>query len=145
MSAQAGGPGERNAGLSVLLPAGWRRPSGYSNGIVAEGRQVFVAGMIGWDETGRFPGDGMSEQFRQVMRNTLAVLREARAKPQHVVRMTWFITDRDEYLTSLAQIGEIYRELMGKHYPVMAVVQVVALIEAQAKIEIETTAVIPYG
>ncbi|MCC5868453.1 MAG: RidA family protein [Gammaproteobacteria bacterium] len=129
--------------MKVLLPPGWPRPSGYSNGIEATGRQVFVAGMIGWTPDGQIVSDSLSAQFRQVLLNTLAVLAEAGAGPEHVVRMTWYITSRDEYGNCLPEIGAIYRELMGRNYPAMAVVQVVALVEARAKLEIETTAVVP--
>ena len=126
----------------VLLPEGWPRPKGYSNGIEASGRLVFVAGQIGWDTSGAFP-DGFAAQFRQTLDNTLAVLAEAGAGPEHVVRMTWFITDKPAYLASQRQIGAIWRELMGAHYPAMAVVVVAGLIEDAALIEIETTAVVP--
>jgi len=127
----------------ILLPPGWSRPHGYSNGIAAEGRMVFVAGQIGWDESFKFPDDSLAGQVEQTLKNTLAVLAEAGAGPQHIVRMTWYITSRDEYFDEVKDIGRIWREVMGKHYPAMAVVQVVALIESRAKVEIETTAMIP--
>jgi enamine deaminase RidA (YjgF/YER057c/UK114 family) len=127
----------------VLLPEGWPRPKGYANGIAASGRMVFVAGQIGWDETGAFPDPSFLGQFRQTLNNTLAVLTAGGAKPEHVVRMTWFITDKREYLAVARECGQVWRELFGSHYPAMAVVQVAALIEDQAKVEIETTAVIP--
>ena len=127
----------------ILLPPGWSRPHGYSNGIAAEGRMVFVAGQIGWDETFKFPDDSLTGQIQQTLKNTLAVLAEAGAEPQHIVRMTWYITSRDEYLDEVKEIGRTWREVMGKHYPAMAVVQVVALIESRAKVEIETTAMVP--
>lgn len=130
--------------MKTLLPDGWRRPKGYANGIAAEGRFVFVAGMVGWDSQGNFVSDTFAGQFKQILRNTLAVLAEAGAAPEHIVRMTWYITDREEYLNSLKPIGAIYRELIGPHYPAMAVVEVSALMEGQAKLEIETTAVIPH-
>ena len=126
----------------VLLPEGWPRPKGYSNGIAAEGRMVFVAGQIGWDAEGRFP-DGFAAQFRQTLDNTLAVLAEARAGPEHIVRMTWYVVDKAEYLAALRDIGAVWRERMGPHYPAMAVVEVKGLIEDAARVEIETTAVIP--
>jgi enamine deaminase RidA (YjgF/YER057c/UK114 family) len=126
----------------ILQPEGWPRPKGYSNGISARGEMVFVAGLIGWDENGVFPS-GFVEQFRQALLNTVAVLGEAGARPEHVVRMTWYITDRDAYLGSAREVGAVYREIMGKNYPAMAVVQVVQLMEAEALLEIETTAVIP--
>ncbi len=127
----------------VLLPPGWSRPSGYSDGIAAQGRLVFVAGQIGWDENHVFPADNMAAQVEQTLRNTLAVLAEADAGPRHIVRMTWYITSRSEYLAQRAEIGKAWREIIGKHFPVMAVVEVSALIESAAKVEIETTAVVP--
>lgn len=127
----------------ILKPSGWPRPSGYSNGIAARGRQIFVAGQIGWNAEGRFPSDRLADQVRQALQNICAVLSEADAGPEHIVRLTWFITSREEYLSDLASIGAAYREVMGKHFPVMSVVQVVALIEARAKVEIEATAVVP--
>ncbi|MDZ4112306.1 MAG: RidA family protein [Brevundimonas sp.] len=126
----------------VLLPEGWPRPKGYSNGIEASGRLVFVAGQIGWDTEGRFP-DGFAAQFRQTIDNTLAVLAEAGAGPEHIARMTWYVVDKAEYLAALRDIGAVWRELIGPHYPAMAVVEVKGLIEDAARIEIETTAVIP--
>ena len=126
----------------VLLPEGWPRPKGYSNGIAATGELVFVAGQIGWDTEGRFP-DGFAAQFRQTLDNTLAVLAEAGAGPEHIVRMTWYVVDKAEYLAALRDIGAVWRERIGPHYPAMAVVEVKGLIEDAARIEIETTAVIP--
>ncbi len=128
--------------MRILQPQGWERPKGYSNGIEAEGRLVFVAGQIGWDN-GSFKARDFGGQFRQVLLNTLAVLKEAGAGPEHVVRMTWFVTNREEYASSLAEIGAAWRELMGRNYPTMAVVIVAGLVEAEAKVEIETTAVVP--
>ncbi len=125
----------------VLLPEGWPRPRGYSNGVAAEGRMVFVAGQIGWDTAGAFP-DGFAAQFRQTIDNTLAVLAEAGAGPEHIVRMTWYVVDKAEYLAALRDIGAVWRERIGPHYPAMAVVEVKGLIEDAARIEIETTAVI---
>ncbi len=129
--------------MRILQPAGWPRPKGYANGIEASGRLVIVGGQIGWDETETFQSDDFVEQVRQTLKNTLAVLAEAGAGPEHVVRMTWYITDRNEYLARGREIGAVYRELMGKNFPAMAMVQVVALMEAQAKVETETTAVVP--
>ena len=126
----------------VLLPEGWPRPRGYSNGVEATGRMVFVAGQIGWDTGGRFP-DGFAAQFRQTLDNTLAVLAEAGAGPEHIVRMTWYVVDKAEYLAALRDVGAVWRERIGPHYPAMAVVEVKGLIEDAARIEIETTAVIP--
>ncbi len=128
--------------MKLLQPAGWPRPKGYSNGIAIRGEQVFLAGIIGWDTQGVFP-NGLVAQFRQCLENIITILAEADARPEHVVRMTWYITSRTDYVANGAEIGAVYRELMGKHFPVMAVVQVVALIETDAEIEIEVTAVIP--
>ncbi len=128
--------------MRVLHPEGWPRPRGYSNGIAAEGRLVFVAGQIGWDESQVFRTDDLVEQVRQALKNTLAVLAEAGAGPEQVVRMTWYITDRQDYLDRSKEIGAVYRALMGRHYPAMAVVEVSALMEDRAKVEIETTAVL---
>jgi len=132
-----------NPGPSILQPPGWPRPRGYSNGVAAEGRVVFVAGQIGWDAEGRIVSDDFSEQFRQVLVNTLAVLAEAGAGAEHVCRMTWFVTSRDDYLGAAADLGRHWKALMGRTYPAMSVVVVSALVEAGAKVEIETTAVVP--
>jgi enamine deaminase RidA (YjgF/YER057c/UK114 family) len=129
--------------MRTLFPEGWPRPKGYANGIEADGRIVFVAGQIGWTPEGAFEATTLPAQFAQTLDNTLAVLREAKAGPEHVARMTWYITDKRAYLASLAEIGAIWREKMGKNYPAMAVVEVKALIEDAALIEIETTAVVP--
>jgi len=126
----------------VLQPPGWARPRGYANGIAAEGRQVFVAGQIGWDAEQKFVGDEFAAQVRQALANVVAVLACANAGPEHVVRMTWYITSRDEYNASLAGIGAAWRELMGRHYPAMSVVVVAGLVEPRAKVEIEATAVV---
>jgi enamine deaminase RidA (YjgF/YER057c/UK114 family) len=126
-----------------LLPAGWKRPRGYANGISASGRTVYTAGVVGWDESETFVSDTLAGQFRQILINTLAILAEDNAGPEHIVRMTWYVTSREEYLAELEQIGAAYRELIGRNYPAMAVVQVAALVEAQARIEIETIAVVP--
>jgi enamine deaminase RidA (YjgF/YER057c/UK114 family) len=128
--------------IEVLQPPGWPRPNGYANGMAAEGRQVFVAGQIGWDEQRQFP-ETLAEQVRQTLQNIVAVLNEANAGPEHLVRLTWYVTSRDEYYTELRQIGQYYREVIGRHFPTMAVVQVVALMEPKAKVEIEATAVVP--
>jgi enamine deaminase RidA (YjgF/YER057c/UK114 family) len=131
--------------METLQPPDWPRPKGYANGIVAEGSLIFVAGQVGWDETETFRSEDFVEQLRQALRNTLAVLAQAGAGPEHVVRMTWFITNREEYLAQLKEVGAAYREVMGRHYPAMSVVQVSGLIERGAKLEIETTAVLPRG
>jgi enamine deaminase RidA (YjgF/YER057c/UK114 family) len=129
--------------VKALLPPGWPRPRGYSNGISASGRLIFTAGIIGWDEAERFVAADLAGQFRQVLLNTLAVLADGGAGPEHIVRMTWYVTDRDEYVASLPEIGATYRELVGKHFPAMAVVEVSRLVEPAARIEIETTAMVP--
>ncbi|MGD9967972.1 MAG: RidA family protein [Hyphomonadaceae bacterium] len=129
--------------MKTLLPEGWPRPKGYANGIEAEGRIVFVAGQIGWTPECRFEATTLPAQFAQTLDNTLAVLRCANAGPEHVTRMTWYITDKRAYLASLAELGAIWREKMGRNYPAMAVIEVKALIEDAALIEIETTAVVP--
>ena len=130
--------------MKILLPDGWTPPKGYSQGVIAEGRQIFVSGQIGWDETGTFQTNDFAEQTGQTLRNILTILNAANAGAEHITRMTWFITDKKEYLASLKSLGQIYREEMGYHYPVMSVVEVKALIEDKAKIEIEATAVIPH-
>jgi enamine deaminase RidA (YjgF/YER057c/UK114 family) len=127
----------------VLKPASWPRPSGYSNGIAASGRQIFVAGQVGWDAQCRFNGTRLADQVKQALQNICSVLKEANAGPEHIVRLTWYLTSRDEYLADLENIGVAYRAVMGKNFPVMSVVQVVALMEAEAKVEIEATAVVP--
>jgi enamine deaminase RidA (YjgF/YER057c/UK114 family) len=124
-----------------LQPPGWPEPRGYANGMLAEGRLVFVGGQIGWDSRGVFAPD-LVRQVRQALLNIVAVLAEADAKPEHVARLTWYITDREDYLAHQKEVGAAYRDVMGRHFPAMAVVQVVALVEAQAKVEIEATAVL---
>lgn len=124
-----------------LQPPGWPEPRGYANGIEASGRLVFVGGQVGWDASGAF-ADGLVAQVRQTLENIVAVLAEAGADPSHVVRMTWYVVDRDDYLARLKEIGEAYRAVMGRHFPAMAAVQVVALVETRALVEIEATAVI---
>ena len=128
----------------ILQPEGWPRPSGFSNGVVTQGRQVFIAGQVGWDpRSGKFESSRLADQAAQALKNMLAVLAQANGRPEHIARMTWYLTSRTEYLAQLAQIGAAYRQLMGKHFPAMTAIEVTALIEAQAKVEIEATAVIP--
>ena len=129
--------------MRSLQPPGWPRPRGYANGIEARGRLVFVAGQIGWDANEEFRAADLAGQVRQTLANVVTVLAEAGAGPEHVVRLTWYVTDRDEYLASLKEIGAAYREVMGRVYPAMAVVAVAGLIEESAKVEIEATAVVP--
>lgn len=127
----------------TLLPPGWPRPKGYANGIAASGRTICTAGVIGWDAHERIVSDDLAGQFAQVLRNTIAILAEGGAAPEHIVRMTCYVTDRDAYVASLAEIGAAWRDIIGKNYPAMAVVAVAALVEHGAKVEIETTAVVP--
>jgi enamine deaminase RidA (YjgF/YER057c/UK114 family) len=129
--------------MEILQPPGWARAKGFSNGIAASGKLVFIAGQIGWTGDGRWEARDFAGQFRQTLKNILAVLAQAGGGPQHIVRLTWYVLDKKEYLDSLAAVGAAYRELMGRHYPTMAVVQVGALVEDEARLEIEATAVIP--
>jgi enamine deaminase RidA (YjgF/YER057c/UK114 family) len=126
----------------TLQPAGWRQPKGYANGIKARGEFIFVGGMVGWDEKERFP-KGFVPQARQALQNIAAVLAEGGAKPEHVVRLTWYVIDMDEYLAARQELGAAYRAVMGEHFPAMALVQVGRLFEPQALLEIEATAVLP--
>jgi len=126
----------------ILQPPGWARPRGYANGIAATGRLVFVAGQIGWDAAQRFASDDFAAQLRQALANVVAVLDCAGAKPEHLVRMTWYVTSRDEYNAALAEVGAAWRELIGRNYPAMSVVVVAGLLEPRAKVEIEATAVV---
>lgn len=129
--------------MKILQPPGWAPPKGYANGIAAEGRLVVTGGQIGWNpETCQFETDDFAEQVAQTLRNVVAVLREAGAEPRHVVRLTWYITDKAAYLAAQREIGRAYREVMGKHFPAMAVVVVAGLLEDRAKVEIEGTAVV---
>ncbi|MDT9598329.1 RidA family protein [Sphingosinicella rhizophila] len=128
--------------MKTLLPSGWQRPKGYANGISARGRTILTAGVVGWNSDGVF-ASGIAGQFRQLLLNILAILAEDEAGPEHVVRMTWYIVSRDDYVANLGEIGAIYRELMGRNFPAMAVVQVAGLVEPEALIEIETTAMVP--
>ena len=132
----------REASHAVLQPSGWPRPKGYANGIKARGDLVIIGGMVGWDERERFPADFIG-QVRQLLRNIVAVLAEGGAAPRHVVRMTWYVRDMDEYLKARPALAEVWRDIMGDHYPAMALVEVTRLVEPQARLEIETTAVVP--
>ena len=129
--------------MKILQPPGWARAKGFSNGIAASGKLVFIAGQIGWTGQGEWKEKSFAGQFRQTIRNILDVLAEAKGRPEHIVRLTWYVLDKQEYLNSLKGVGEAYRELMGRHYPTMAVVQVSGLVEDEARLEIEATAVIP--
>jgi enamine deaminase RidA (YjgF/YER057c/UK114 family) len=128
--------------LTALHPEGWPAPRGYSNGMMGRGQVVLVGGQIGWDGEGRFPA-GLVAQTRQALLNILAVLKAAGGGPEHIGRLTWYVVDMAEYRASLKELGPVYREVMGRHFPAMALVQVVALVEAEARVEIEATAIIP--
>jgi enamine deaminase RidA (YjgF/YER057c/UK114 family) len=130
--------------VKILQPPSWAKPRGFSNGIAVRGGvTVYIAGQVGWTGAGAWEAKDFAGQFRQAMKNVLEVLAQAGGRPEHIVRLTWYVIDRDEYLASLAAVGRAYRELMGRHYPAMAVVQVSGLVEDLARLEIETTAVIP--
>jgi enamine deaminase RidA (YjgF/YER057c/UK114 family) len=135
-------PSRRASASEVLQPPGWPKPQGYANGIRARGDMVFVGGMIGWDESGRFP-QGFVAQTRQALANIVAVLAEGGAGPEHVVRMTWYVLDMDEYLAARRELGRAYRDVMGTNFPAMALVEVRRLVEPAARLEIEATAVLP--
>jgi enamine deaminase RidA (YjgF/YER057c/UK114 family) len=126
----------------VLQPSGWPQPKGYANGIKARGDLLFIGGMIGWDERGRFPADFVG-QARQLLHNIVAVLAEGGASSHHIVRMTWYVRDMDEYLKARPALGDVYREVIGDHFPAMSLVAVTRLVEYEARLEIETTAVVP--
>lgn len=127
----------------ILHPKHWKPARGYANGVAATGRMVFTGGIIGWNAECEFETDDFVGQVAQVLRSIVEVLAEAGAKPEHLVRLTWYVTDKSEYLTNLKGLGAVYKEIIGRHYPAMALVQVVALVEDRAKVEIEATAVIP--
>lgn len=130
-------------GNQFLQPPGWAAPKGYSNGVVASGRQVYLAGQIGWNESQQLVSSRFALQFRQALQNIVALLAEAGGRPEHLVRLTWFVTNLDEYRAEMKDIGAAYREVIGRHYPPMSVVQVAGLVEHGAKVEIEATAVVP--
>ncbi|HUJ86172.1 MAG TPA: RidA family protein [Burkholderiales bacterium] len=130
--------------MQVLQPPGWARPKGYSNGIATRGgKLVFIAGQVGWSGDGGWREAGFSGQFRQALANLLAVLAEAGGKPEHIARLTWYVLDKQEYLAALPEVGAAYRELIGRHYPAMTVLQVSGLVEDRARLELEATAVVP--
>lgn len=129
--------------MKFLQPPGWATPKGYANGVAARGTLVFVGGQIGWNAQQQFESDDFIAQTGQALRNIAAVLQEAGAGPEHMVRMTWYIVDRDEYNRRLPELGRVYREVMGRHFPAMTCVQVAALVEARAQVEIEVTAILP--
>jgi enamine deaminase RidA (YjgF/YER057c/UK114 family) len=129
--------------MKIIQPPGWPRPKGYSNGVVASGQMLFIAGMIGWDAQGNFASDDFAGQTRQALQNVADVLREAGGKPEHIVRMTWYVTDKREYLAAGREVGRAFREIIGSYNAAMTAVEVTALIEDRAKVEIEVTAVLP--
>jgi enamine deaminase RidA (YjgF/YER057c/UK114 family) len=129
--------------MQILQPPGWSRPKGFSNGIAAQGTLVFIAGQIGWTGQAEWKERSFAGQFRQALLNVITVLKEAQGKPEHIVRLTWYVLDKQEYLAALTEVGAAYRSLMGRHYPTMAVVQVSGLVEDEARLEIEAMAVIP--
>ncbi len=129
--------------MKVLQPPEWMRPRGYSNGIAARGTVVFISGQVGWDAQCRFTSDDFAAQARQALANIVAILAEAGGKPEHIARMTWYVTDKREYVAAYPAIGDAYREIIGRHFPAMTAVEVSALIEDRARVEIEATAVIP--
>lgn len=129
--------------MQVLQPPGWAKPKGYSNGIATRGKIIFVAGQVGWDENEKMNSDTFAGQARQALKNIVAILAEAGAKPEHIVRMNWYVGDKHEYLASLQELGPAYRETIGRHFPVMTAVQVGGFVEEGAKLEIEVTAVLP--
>jgi len=128
--------------IEFLQPSGWPSPSGYSNGVAARGKTIYAAGQVGWDSGKRFPSS-LPEQVEQALRNIVAVLAEAGAKPEHLVRLTWFVADRQDYIDRQREVGAAYRRVIGRHYPAMSLVQVAGLLEPQALVEIEATAMIP--
>lgn len=129
--------------LEFLQPEGWAKPIGYANGVAATGRQIYVGGQIGWNAESQFESDDLVDQVRQTLKNIVAVLAAGGARPEHVTSMTWYYVDKREYLSNLKEIGRAYREVMGKHFPAMAALQVVALMEDRARVEIQAIAVIP--
>ena len=129
--------------MEILQPPHWARPRGYSNGVAASGRTVCVSGMIGWDGQGVFHTDDFAGQVRQALENVVTVLAEADARPEHIVRMTWYVIDRKEYVAAYKEVGAAYRDVIGAHYPAMTAVQVAGLVEDRARVEIEVTAIVP--
>ncbi|MDG4899762.1 MULTISPECIES: RidA family protein [unclassified Mesorhizobium] len=128
---------------TILQPEGWAKPIGYANGVAARGRLVFIGGQVGWNAECRFETDDFVDQVRQTLTNVVAVLAEAGGEPQHITSMTWYFTEKAEYLANLKGIGEVYRAVIGRHFPAMAAMQVVALVEDRAKVEIQAIAIIP--
>jgi enamine deaminase RidA (YjgF/YER057c/UK114 family) len=129
--------------MEFLQPQDWARPKGYSAGVAAKGRTVFLSGMIGWDAQEKIVSDDLVAQVRRALANILTLLAEANAKPEHIARMTWYVVDKQEYMAASKEIGAVYREMIGRHYPAMSVIPVAALLEDRARVEIEATAVVP--
>lgn len=129
--------------IETLQPPEWPRPKGYANGMSARGRMIFISGQVGWDDHGRFGSDSLTEQVKQALANIVRVLTQGGAGPQHLVRLTWYVLSREAYLREVREIGAAYREVLGKHFPAMSVVEVSGLIEPRALVEIEATAVVP--
>jgi enamine deaminase RidA (YjgF/YER057c/UK114 family) len=129
--------------MEILQPRAWARPKGYANGVAARGRMIFVSGMVGWDAQGNFGATDFAGQAWQALSNVVEVLAEAGARPEHIVRMNWYVVDKREYVAAYPAIGVAYREIVGRHFPAMTAVQVAALVEDAARVEIEVTAVVP--
>jgi enamine deaminase RidA (YjgF/YER057c/UK114 family) len=129
--------------MKFLQPPNWARPKGYANGVMEKGRMVFLSGMVGWNQQSQFEAMDFVGQVRQALRNIVEVLAEANARPEHIARMTWYVMDKQEYLNSTPEIGAAYREIIGRRYPAMTVVEVSGLVESEARVEIEVTAVVP--
>ena len=129
--------------MRVIQPKNWPKPKGYANGIVASGQMLFLGGQVGWDETETMVSSDFVEQVKQALLNIITLLDEAGGKPEHIVRMTWYVTDKDAYMNSQRELGQVYREVMGRHYPAMSLLVIKALVEEGAKVEIEATAVLP--
>ena len=129
--------------MKFLQPPNWPRPQGYANGVSAKGNLIFLSGIVGWNAQGKFEHSGFSAQVRQALLNIVEILNQADAKPEHITRMTWYVLDKNEYLAAAKEVGAFYRDIIGRHYPAMTVVQVSAFLEAAARVEIEVTAVVP--
>lgn len=129
--------------MKFLQPPNLPRPVGYAYGVATRGIQVFLSGVVGWNAQGEFPGAGLTTQVRQALLNIVEILKQAEAKPEHIVRMTWYVLDKKEYAAATREIGAVYREIIGRHYPAMTLIEVSGLVEAQARVEIEVTAVVP--
>lgn len=129
--------------MKILQPPDWPRPQGYANGVSAKGNMIFLSGVVGWNAQGKFEHSGFTAQVRQALLNIVEILKQAKARPEHIARMTWYVLDKNEYLAAAKEVGEVYREIIGRHYPAMTVIQVSGFLEAAARVEIEVTAVVP--